>query len=108
MRKGPMPKQKPPNRPLKPPSKKIIRMMMSIVPSDMARSPERPPAPSKAPRGPDQIIFRAASPRSAELETSFRDGALAPDLRCAIAHRGISRFSDVQVHIIVRAARAPE
>jgi len=23
---------------------------------------------------------------------SFRDGALAPDLRCAIAHRGISRF----------------
>src|SRR5438552_14997363 len=24
--------------------------------------------------------------------SSFRDGALAPDLRCAIAHRGISRF----------------
>src|SRR4051794_26905628 len=23
---------------------------------------------------------------------SFRDDALAPDLRCAIAHRGISRF----------------
>src|SRR4051794_5018301 len=26
------------------------------------------------------------------LVSSFRDGALAPDLRCAIAHRGISRF----------------
>jgi len=25
-------------------------------------------------------------------QPSFRDGALAPDLRCAIAHRGISRF----------------
>src|SRR4051812_43440518 len=35
--------------------------------------------------------------------SSFRDGALAPDLRCAIAHQGISRFSDVQWHIVVRS-----
>src|SRR4030088_2041540 len=25
-----------------------------------------------------------------------------PDHRCAIAHRGISRFTDVQLHIVVR------
>jgi len=30
--------------------------------------------------------------RKAIHAPSFRDGALAPDLRCAIAHRGISRF----------------
>src|SRR5664279_710619 len=39
---------------------------------------------------------RSASLRGAKAEViqtpSFRDGALAPDLRCAIAHRGISRF----------------
>ena len=29
------------------------------------------------------------------------------DLRCAIAHRGISRFSDVQLHIGVRIFDAP-
>src|SRR5205085_10359222 len=27
-----------------------------------------------------------------QSSASFRDGALAPDLRCAIAHRGIPRF----------------
>src|SRR3954464_14048989 len=41
------------------------------------------------------------------LIASFRDGALAPDLRCAIAHRGISRFSDVQLHIGVRCCASP-
>src|SRR3954447_3390873 len=30
-----------------------------------------------------------------------------PDLRCAIAHRGISRFSDVQLHIVVRCCASP-
>src|ERR1700692_2394211 len=30
--------------------------------------------------------------RNATSRSSFRDGALAPDHRCAIAHRGISRF----------------
>src|SRR6266850_1226457 len=30
-----------------------------------------------------------------------------PDLRCAIAHRGISRFSDVQSHIPVRCFASP-
>src|SRR3954447_14681216 len=30
-----------------------------------------------------------------------------PDLRCAIAHRGISRFSDVQLHIGVRCCASP-
>jgi hypothetical protein len=30
-----------------------------------------------------------------------------PDLRCAIAHRGISRFSDVQLPIVVRAFARP-
>src|ERR1700682_4345379 len=30
--------------------------------------------------------------RPKQSAPSFRDGALAPDLRCAIAHRGISRF----------------
>src|SRR5665647_1259632 len=30
-----------------------------------------------------------------------------PDLRCAIAHRGISRFSDVQLHIVVRCSASP-
>src|SRR6202035_3277674 len=30
-----------------------------------------------------------------------------PDLRCAIAHRGISSFSDVQLHIVVRIFDAP-
>src|ERR1700724_4868353 len=35
----------------------------------------------------------APEERSDEPHTpSFRDGALAPDLRCAIAHRGISKF----------------
>jgi len=33
-----------------------------------------------------------ARARPNHLIRSFRDGALAPDLRCAIAHRGISRF----------------
>src|SRR5207244_2199793 len=33
-----------------------------------------------------------AATRSWILETSFRDGPKGPDLRCAIAHRGISRF----------------
>src|SRR5207247_8860598 len=33
------------------------------------------------------------TPKAEEAKIpSFRDGALAPDLRCAIAHRGISRF----------------
>src|SRR5437763_16098524 len=46
---------------------------------------------------------------SALLFSSFRDGALAPDLRCAIAHRGISRFSGAQLRTIVRVfRRAPE
>jgi hypothetical protein len=31
----------------------------------------------------------------------------ASDRRCAIAHRGISRFSDVQLHIIVRCSASP-
>jgi hypothetical protein len=30
-----------------------------------------------------------------------------PDLRCAMAHRGISRFSDVPSHIVVRIFDAP-
>src|SRR5260221_6200791 len=42
-----------------------------------------------------------------EQTTSFRDGALAPDLRCAVAHRGISRFSDVQLHIVIRRFASP-
>src|SRR5258708_3875386 len=33
-----------------------------------------------------------ASEAKQRKSPSFRDGALAPDLRCAIAHRGISRF----------------
>jgi hypothetical protein len=37
--------------------------------------------------------WAACRPRSPEVAPpSFRDGAQAPDLRCAIAHRGISRF----------------
>src|SRR5712672_947854 len=39
--------------------------------------------------------------------TSFRDTRLRVDLRCAIAHRGISRFSDVQLHIVVRCFASP-
>ena len=30
-----------------------------------------------------------------------------PDLRCTIAHRGISRFSDVQLHIVARCCASP-
>src|SRR5437764_11879286 len=30
-----------------------------------------------------------------------------PDLRCAIAHRGISRFSDAQLRIVVRCFASP-
>jgi len=49
--------------------------------------------------------------------SSFRDGALAPDLRCAIAHRGISRFrvwsfgpsrNDVETHLRVPATRCAQ
>src|SRR5437879_725553 len=48
-----------------------------------------------------------AGSKSRLSETSFRDGALAPDHRCAIAHRGISRFSDVQSHAVVRCFASP-
>src|SRR6202022_4280536 len=41
------------------------------------------------------------------IRLSFRDGALAPDLRCAIAHRGISRFSEVQFQMGVRCFAPP-
>jgi hypothetical protein len=43
----------------------MIKMMTSIVPSDMARSPEGPAGiPQKRSRDPDQSIIRAASPSS--------------------------------------------
>jgi hypothetical protein len=42
-----------------------------------------------------------------ELTTFIPGRCKASNLRCAIAHRGISRFSDVQLHIEVRADARP-
>jgi hypothetical protein len=38
----------------------------------------------------NDVVASEATKQS--IRPSFRDGALAPDLRCAITHRGISRF----------------
>ena len=48
-----------------------------------------------------------ASNDMGELTTVIPGRCKASNPRCAIAHRGISRFSDVQLHIEVRADARP-
>jgi hypothetical protein len=59
-------------------------------------------------RGANSAQQKSGRNATASLGPSFRDDASAPDLRCAIAHREISRFHNAQLRIGVRPSGAPE